>query len=86
MSTSGSISLDFAGAFSFDCPSISISEDESVLSNNASGFPRAANRVFATGLVEVYVSVITWMRRSGDRCFRIEEMERRTRNVKRASN
>lgn len=46
----------------------------------------AAKRVFATGLVELYVSVMTWASRSDDRCFRMEDIERRTRKVKRASN
>lgn len=38
------------------------------------------------GLFELYVSVITWASRSGDRCFRTDDIERRTRKVKRASN
>ena len=29
---------------------------------------------------------MTWARRSGDRCFRTDEIDRRTRKVKRASN
>ena len=86
MSFEEMVGLPAGWDLSFTCVSISISEDVSGLSNDASSFPKAARRVFATELVEVYVSVMTWAIRSGDRCFRIDEIDRRTRKVKRASN
>lgn len=92
VSTSGRTSfgavevLPVVADLSFACVSVSISEDASGPSKDASSFPRAAKSVFATEFVEVYVSVMTCARRSCDRCFRIDEIDRRTRKVKRASN
>lgn len=65
---------------------MSISEVASGLLKDAFSFPSAAKRVFAMGLVEGYVSVMTWAIRPVDRCFRTEDMERSARKVKRASN
>ena len=86
MSISGMISFGLPDGFSFVCPSISISGLGSCGPKEAPSLPRAARRAFATGCVELYVSVMTWVMSSGDRCFRMDEIERRTRSVKRASN
>ena len=56
------------------------------MSVKAFSLPSAARRVFAVGFVELYVSVTTWEMKSGERYFRIDDIERRTRRVNRASN
>ena len=65
---------------------MSISEPASVPGKEAFSFPIAARSALAIGLEDGYVSVMTWVRRSWERCFRMDEMERRTRRVNRASN
>jgi hypothetical protein len=86
MSISGMISLgSFFGDFDLNSVSISISV-EAGFPNVAFSLSTASSKDFADGLVDGYVSVITWAKISGVRRFRIEEIDRRARRENLASN
>ena len=91
MSISGMISfgpVDFPvdAVLSLAGTSMSISDLTSGLGKGTFSLSTAFKSVCAMGLEDGYVSVMTWARRSGERCFRTDDIERRTRSVNRASN
>ena len=87
MSISGMMSLGsfFPPLVAFDSPSMSMS-DELGLLKVACSLSNATKKDLAAGLVDGYVSVMTWDKISGGRRLRMEEMDRRARRENLASN